>query len=187
MHKRRRSGCESVVGALANRDGMKAGGNDPTYPRFLERTLCALRGFGCFDIAWGIGSYGENFTELARRIGADNTEELRLHRIKCKITNRFANGFSMPKMGSVELGYVDGETSFWWGGALRSCPNEDLEEHFITYISDGRKPDQPKTADVFRRCVENQPNMRCLFFGEQYRAERETCLRNLIELREDTP
>ena len=59
-HKRRKSGCDSVAGALANRDGMKEGDNEPTYPRLLERTLFALRGFssvGSSDIVNRVVSY----------------------------------------------------------------------------------------------------------------------------------
>ena len=59
LHKRKKSGWESVADALASRDGAKEGDSETTYPRLLERTLFALRGFGRFDIAWGIGSYGE--------------------------------------------------------------------------------------------------------------------------------
>ena len=39
----------------------------------------------------------------------------------------------------------------------------------------------------FRRCVENQTNLRRVLFGHQYRVERELRLLDISELREDSP
>ena len=50
-----------------------------------------------------------------------------------------------------------------------------------------KKPARPTSIDSFRRCVGNHINIRCLFFGWQYRGERDVCLRNLLELSEDVP
>ena len=178
LHKRKKSGWESVADALAARDGPKEGDAEPTYPRLLERALFALRGFGCFDVAWGIGSYGKNFTELIRRIGSDNSEDLRLNHIKCKITNRIAVGFSTLKFGAKKLGFEDEKNLLL--GDFTQVSNSILEEHILVSATAEKKPGQPKMLEQFRRCAENQINLRCLFFGEQYRDERGLCLKNLF-------
>ena len=189
LHKRKKSGWESVADALNARDnardGIKEGDNDTAAPRLLGRTLFALRGFGCFDLVWGIGSYGRNFTELIRRIGSGNAEDLRVHQVKCKMTNRIAIGFLTLKMGSKKLGYEDSKSLL--SGDFHQAPNAEIEDHFLSDSKAEKRPDQPKTAEAFRRCAENQTNLWCLFFGEQYRDERETCLANLLALHDDTP
>ena len=107
LRKRRKSGWGSVADALNARDnardGLKGGEASTAYPRLLGRTLFAMRGFGCFDAHWGIGSYGKNFIELIRRIGSDNMEDLRLNQVKCKITNRIDTRFATLKFGSKKL------------------------------------------------------------------------------------
>ena len=105
LQKRKKSGWGSVDDAFSVRGGIKEGESDPTYPRLSGRTLFALRGFGCFDIAWGIGAYGKTFTELIRHNVSDNADELRLNHTKCKITNRIDVGFSTLQMGTDELRY----------------------------------------------------------------------------------
>ena len=189
LRKRRKSGWESVSDALNARgnarDGIKEGESDTTYPRLLERTLFALRGFGCFDVTWGIGSYGENFTELIRRIGSDNTEDLRIRQAKCKITNRIAVGMSTLKMGSKKLGFEDEKNLLL--GDFHQVSNAEIEDHFLNDVKAEKRPAQPTSVEAFRRCAENQTSLWRLLFGEQYRAGRELCLSNLLELREDAP
>ena len=85
LHKRKKSGGESVEDALSAREGFKEGESDPTYPRFLERVVFDLRGFGCLDIAWGIGPFGKTFAELIRLIGTCNAEDLRSQHIESEI------------------------------------------------------------------------------------------------------
>ena len=185
LRKRRKSGWGSVADALAARDGFKEGETDIAHTRLLERTLFALRGFGCFDITWGIGSYGKNFAELIRRIGTDNTEDMRVHHVKCKVANRIAYGFSNLKFGSKKLGFEDEKNLIL--GDFCHVPNAELELHFLVDGKMEKRPEEPKTVENFGKCVENQTNLRCLFFGEQYRDERELALQNLLELNDDAP
>ena len=76
LHKRKTIGRRSVSDALSSIEGSKEGEPDPTYHRLIGRTIFYLRGFGCFDISWGIGTFGKTFSELIRRGGADNSADL---------------------------------------------------------------------------------------------------------------
>ena len=109
LHKRRKDPWGSVSDALAANAGLKDNETETTYPKLLERTVFALLGFGEFDVSWGIGQYGKNFTDYVRRIGSDHVEDLRLNNARCKITNRLAIGLSTLKMGSKKIGLEDGE------------------------------------------------------------------------------
>ena len=149
LHKRRKSGWKSVADDLANRDGVKEGDNEPTYPRLMGPAHFDLRGFGCFDITWGIVAYGQNFAEISRRICTDDTEELRLRHIKCKITNRLATGFHMLKMGSGKLGFEDDKNLIL--GDCAHVSNADIDEHFLTGVKAETDPAQPRTVECFRR------------------------------------
>ena len=107
-------------------------------------------------ILWG------NFTDLIRRIGSDNSEDLRLYHVKCKITNRMAVGFSTLKLGSEKLGWEDEKNLVL--GDFAQVSNTELEDHFLVENTAEKKPPNPKTIEDFRRCVENQINLWCLFF-----------------------
>ena len=107
LHKRRNQPCESAADdlvAIVPNPGVKDGESDATYPKLLERTIFALRGFGEFEVSWGIGQYGKSSTDYIRRIGDDNVEDLRVHNARCKITNRSAIGISTLKLGSLMFG-----------------------------------------------------------------------------------
>ena len=104
LRKRRKNPWGSVSDALAAHSGIKESEVGATYPKLLARTICALRGLGEFDVAWGIGQYGKNFAEYIWRMGAGNDEGLRIHNARCKITNRLAIGLSTLKLGSEKMG-----------------------------------------------------------------------------------
>ena len=187
LHKRKKEPWESVADALVANAGLgiKEGENETTYPKLLERTIFALRGFGEFTVCWGNGQYGKCFTDYIRRIGSDHIEDLRINNVRCKLTNRLAVGLSTLKMGSEKIGVEDEKNLLLGDFALVS--NTVLEDHVLTGVKSEKRPPQPTTLEGFRNCAENQINIWCLLFGQEYRAERETCLANLLELHYATP
>ena len=161
-----------MADALVANAGLKENGTEATYPKLLERTIFALRGFGEFSVSRGIGQYGKSFADYIRRIGSDNVEDLRLNNVRCRITNRLAIGLSTLKMGSEKLGLED-EKNLMLGDFV-SVSNTILEDHVLTATKSEKRPPQPTTLEGFRNCVENQTNVWRLLFGDQYRHERES-------------
>ena len=185
LHKRKKRGWECIADALSANHVLKEGEKEATSTRLLERTLFAMRGFGQFKIDWGVGCYGTGFTECIRAIATDHAEDLRLHNIRCKITNRIAHGISNLKCGSKKAGTEDEKNILL--GDFAPVPTSVLEDFVLTDTKAEPRPKQPQDVEMFRRCVENQTNVWCLFFGQEYRAEREECMASLIGLHEDVP
>ena len=185
LHKRKKKGWECIADALSATQITKDGEKEPSASKLLERTVFAMRGFGQWHIEWGVGCYGASFTEFIRNIASDHVEDLRLFNVKCRITNRIAIGMSQLKIGSKILGQEDEKNLLL--GDFMPVSNSVLEDHMLTDTKAESKPGQPKSMEMFRRCVENQINIWCLLFGAEYREEREECLYALLDLHDEVP
>ena len=72
-------------------------------------------------------------------------------------------------------------------GDFAPAPTSVLGDFVLTDAKAETRPSQPQDIETFRRCVENQTDVWCMFFGQEYRTEREECLVALIDLHEDAP
>ena len=185
LHKRKKRGWECIADALSANHVLKEGEREATSTRLLGRTLFAMRGFGQFEIAWGVGCYGPSFTECIRSIATDRAEDLSLRNIRCEITNRIAHGISNLKCGSKKAGNEDEKNLLL--GDFPPVPTAVLDDFVLTDMKAETRPTQPQDVETFRRCVESQTNVWCMFFGQEYRTERDDCMLALIGLHEDVP
>ena len=75
------------------------------------RTVFALRGFGEFEVRWGIGSYGNELRDCRRLTSSCGVEEIPSSCVRCLISNRLEYGLSTLKMGTFCRRQGDTETS----------------------------------------------------------------------------
>ena len=185
MHKRKKRGWECIDDSLSASLALKEGDKEATSTRLQERTWFSMRGFGQFEIEWGVGCYGGGFTECIRSIATDHAEDLRVRNVRCRITNRLAFGLSNLKCGSKKAGTEDERNVML--GDFTPVSNSVMEDYALPDTKSEPKPAPPHDVETFRRCVENQINVWFLFFGQEYRVGRADCLAALLGLREDIP
>ena len=100
--KRRGSGdrVDAIVdrlGAMADNEEKKAGG----MSKLDQFTVCALRGFGCFEVESCTGIYGQELEGAIRRQTRNDRDFLRRKKLRIPITNRIAKASPTGRFGNV--------------------------------------------------------------------------------------
>ena len=90
-------GCSAYARSANN--FLKAGDADASTARLPDSALCALRGYGMFEIARGAGFYGAVFAECIWSIATDRADYLRFFTNQRKLKNRTSVGLSSLKFG----------------------------------------------------------------------------------------
>lgn len=108
---KQRGEIDKAADFILSLQGEKAGHVEADHSKVVEWAVFALRGFGEFQVRWGIGAYGRELNACIRRLGAYENEEILASGVRCVMSNRIAYGFSTFKIGTCFRGKEDNKTA----------------------------------------------------------------------------
>ena len=89
-----------VEDGLLTMQGGEMGSVEIDHIKLVGRAIFALRGFGEFEVRWGVGAYGKDLNGRRIRLSSYGKEEVLAAGVRCLITNRMAYGLSTLKIGT---------------------------------------------------------------------------------------
>ena len=151
----------------------------------LEDAIFAMRGFGSFPVAVGIGAYGNALAQAIRRSSNDEKEIFLDAGVRCPVANRIAFATANLRFGAKRIGSEDRQSALL--GDFLHSDRETIEDFVLNDTRPEPKPKQPATVHMFSKCATNQTNYFGLVYGTNHVKERMDAIRFLMRLREDTP
>ena len=169
------------LGAMADQEEKKAGG----LGKVDQFMVCALRGFGCYEIDLCTGIYGKDLEDAIRRQGRTDREHLWHQKLKIPLTNRIAKAASTGRFGNVKGDGTD-EVSI----TLADCFALDSQK-YRAYKWDGEKLEspnkEPHTMSCFISSAKQQITLFCMLYGWEHKKERKDALKRYERLHERKP
>ena len=95
---KQRDDMDKVADVMLSLKWERSGNIEADHSKLVEKTIFALRGFGEFQVRWGIGAYGKELNAHLRRMSAYDQEEILAAGVRRFVSNRMACGISTLKI-----------------------------------------------------------------------------------------
>ena len=159
-----------VADVILTLQGEKAGNVEVEHSKIAEMAVFALRGFGEFQVRWGIGAYGEELNACLRRMDAYGKEEILASGVRCVMSNRIAYGLSTLKIGTLSQGKEDNKTATLadFSPATVEEMGEEMGNHYLANADREPVGRYPFSLDFFKQSIRNQHLVWSMVFGAEH-------------------
>ena len=167
---KQRNDMDKVTDVILSLQGQKSGNIEADHSKLAGKTISALRGFGGFQVRWGIWAYGKELNAHLRRMSAYEKEEIQAEGVRRLISNRAACGISTLKIWTFRHGEEDNKTATLADFAPSTV--EEIEKHYLAIADMGPDGRYPFSLDFTMRSIRNKNLARSMIFGAEHYSER---------------